>query len=105
MPRVKIRVGRTFRQASGEGDNRKMTEFTGGQVVDVTEAQLRNFADLFEDPNAAVSAGGAENLTAEEAAALAEFRAKKAKEAEAEAAKAKTPDPAAKKVAETEAKK
>ena len=95
MPKVKVRANRTFRQLSGEGDSRKMTTFTGGQVVDVTDAQLRNFPDLFEDPNAAVGTGTAENLTPEEAAALTEFRQRKAKEAEEAAAKVKnSPNPA-----------
>lgn len=99
MAKVKIRAGRKFHQTVGEGDSRTTRVFEGGQIVDVSEAQKRNFADLFEDPNAAVGTGTAENLTAEEAAALTEFRQRKAKEAEEAALKAKTnPNPAGVKV-------
>ena len=99
LVKVKVRAGRKFHHTVGEGDARETKTFQGGEVVEVTESQMRNFADLFEDPNAAVGTGTAENLTAEEAAALTEFRQRKAKEAEEAKLKATTtPNPAGTKV-------
>jgi hypothetical protein len=86
MPRVKIKAGRKFHATVGSGDDRHTAVHEGGAVIEVTDAQLRNFPDVFEDPNAAPQVAG-ETLTPDEQAALARFREEKRKEAEAEQAK------------------
>lgn len=86
MPKLKIKARRKFTQTVGTGDTRQTVVHQGGTVVDVTDAQARNFADIFEDPSAAAQVSG-ETLTPEEQEALSAFRATKRKEAEAEAAK------------------
>lgn len=86
MPKLKIKARRKFTQTVGTGDTRQTVVHQGGTVVDVTDAQARNFADIFEDPNAAPQTGG-ETLTPDEQVALAAFRETKRKEAEEEAAK------------------
>lgn len=86
MPKLKIRARRKFTQTTGTGDDRRTVVHQGGTVVDVTDAQARNFADIFEDPNAAAQTSG-ETLTPEEQEALSTFRAEKRRQAEEEAAK------------------
>lgn len=101
MAQVKIKAGRRFHQVTGSGDDRRVVVHPGGSVVTVTEAQARNFADLFQDPSATPGVSG-ETLTPDEQAALATFREEKRKQADAEAARVAGGDRAGQKVMQTE---